>query len=59
MYAKMRAKKNEPFSAFGKRGVRVVDQGLLAIPAANVIVPTRVASLTTLVEEITLLKKKA
>ncbi|KAK9999010.1 hypothetical protein SO802_018613 [Lithocarpus litseifolius] len=59
MYTKMRAKKNEPLSTLGKRRVRVVDQGLPAALAANVTVPTRVASLATSVEEITLLKKKA
>lgn len=58
MYAKMRAKRNEPLFAHGKRGVRVVDQGLLAIPATNVPIPMRAASPATLVEEITPLKKK-
>ena len=59
MYAKMRSKKNEPLSAFGKRGVRVVDQRLPAIPTANVTVPTRAASPATSMEEITPLTKKA
>ena len=52
-------KKNEPLSALGKRVVRVVDQGSPATPTATVTGPTRVASLATLVEEITPLKKKA
>ena len=59
MYAKMRAKKNEPLSALGKRVVRIVDQGSLATPVATVARPTRVASPTTSVEEITTLRKKA
>lgn len=58
MYAKMRAKRNEPLFALGKRGVRVVDQGLLVILTTNVPIPTRAASSATLVEEITPLKKK-
>lgn len=59
MYAKMRVKKNEPFSAFGKRVVRVMDQGSPTVPVTTVTGPTRVASPATLVEEITPRTKKA
>ena len=55
----MKEKKNEPLSAFGKRGVRVMDQGLPAAPATNITIPTRVASPATSVEEIMPLRKKA
>ena len=50
MYAKMRAKKNEPLSALGKRVVCIVDQGSLATPVATVTRPTRAATSATLVE---------
>ena len=59
MYTRMRAKKNEPLFALGKRVVRVVDQGSTAAPAATVTGPTRAASPATPVEEITPLWKKA
>ena len=52
MYAKMRAKKNKPLFALGKRVVRVMDHGSPAIPATIVIRPMRVAFPTTSVEEI-------
>ena len=58
MYTRMKGNKNEPLSTLGKRGVHVMDQGLLAIPIANVLTPTRMASPATSVEEITSLKKK-
>ena len=58
MYTRMRGKKNEPLSTLGKRGVHVMDQGLPAIPIANILTPTRTASLDSSVKEITPLKKK-
>ena len=51
MYAKMRAKKNEPLSALGKRVVCIMDQGSPATPVATVTRPTKAATLATSVEE--------
>ena len=53
MYAKMRARRNEPLSSLGKKVVRVVAKGTPIIPVTFVPKTTRVASPPTLVEEIT------
>ena len=58
MYAKMRAKKKEPFSNLGKRVVHVVEKGVSVTPTTPIIETTRTASLATSVEEITPLQKK-
>ena len=58
MYAKMRTKKNEPFSNLGKRVVRVMEKGVFVTLATPVTKTTRTASPATLVEEITLRLKK-
>ena len=61
MYARMRAKKNEPFSNLKARIVRVVEMGTsvtLATPATLGMETTRTASLATLVEEIIPLRSK-
>ena len=58
MYAKMRAKKNEPLSRLGKRVVRVVEKGTLATPATSIPEMMRMAFLATSVKEITLQTKK-
>jgi len=50
MYAKMRAKKNEPLSNLGKKVVRVVEKGTPVTPATSVPEVTRIASPTTSVE---------
>ena len=55
MYARMRAKKNEPLSNLGARNVRVMDKGVsftlatLATPSTEM---TRTASLASSAEEI-------
>ena len=53
MYAKMRAKKNEPLSNLGKRTVHVMEKRVSVTPLALVTEPSRTASLATSVEEIT------
>ena len=58
MYAKMRAKKNEPLSNLGKRVVRVVEKEVSVTPFTPVTELTRIASLATLVEEITPFPKR-
>ena len=58
MYAKMRRKKNEPLSSLGKRTVRVVKKGVSVTPPAPVTEPSRTASPTTSMEEISHLQKK-
>ena len=58
MYARMKAKKNEPLSNLGARAVRVVEKGVSVPPATLVIKAKRTASPTTSVEEITPLRKK-
>ena len=52
MYARMRAKKNEPLSALGKKVVRVVDQRTLATPVTSVLETARVPSPATSMEEL-------
>ena len=52
MCAKMRAKKNEPFSNLRKRVVHVVEKGTPITPVASVPEAMRTASLATSVEEI-------
>ena len=58
MYAKMRAKKDEPLSNIGKKTVRITGRGSPAVPAAS-ITPvasgaetTRTASPSTSIEEL-------
>ena len=58
MYAKMKAKKNEPFSNLRRRVVRVVEKGVSVTPTTLVIKTSRTATLATSVEEITPLWKK-
>ena len=58
MYAKMRAKKNEPFSNLGKRTMRVVEKGVSVTLATPDTETMRIASSATSVEEITPLWKK-
>ena len=58
MYAKMRAKKNEPLSNLGKRVVHVVEKGVSVTLVTPVSKPTRTASPANLVEEITPRLKK-
>ena len=58
MYAKMRAKKNEPLSSLRKRVVQVVEKGTLATPATSIPEMMRIAFLATSVKEITLRTKK-
>ena len=53
MYAKMKAKKNEPFSNLRRRVVRVVEKGVSVTPTTLVIKTSRTATLATSVEEIT------
>ena len=53
MYAKMKAKKNEPLSNLRKIVVRVVEKGTPITPVASIPKATRVASPATSVEEIT------
>ena len=53
MYAKMRAKKNEPLSNLGKRTMRVVEKGVSVTLATPGTETTRIASSATSVEEIT------
>ena len=55
MYARMRAKKNEPLSNRGTKGVRVMEKGILittATPSTPVVESARTASLATSIEEI-------
>ena len=55
MYARMRSKKEEPLSAIGTKSIRITDKGvpiLVALPSSPTSAPTRVASLTSSVEEL-------
>ena len=52
LYAKMRGKKNEPFSSIGKRTVQVVEKGISVTPPVTVAEPSRTASSATSVKEI-------
>ena len=58
MYAKMRAKKNEPLSNLGKKVMRVVEKGTPVTLATSVLKVTRIASPITSVKEITPRTKK-
>lgn len=58
MYAKTRAKKNEPLSSLGKKAMRVVKKGVSVTQATPVLEAKRTASLATSVEEITPHQKK-
>ena len=58
MFAKMRVKKNEPFSNLGNMVVRVVEKGVSVTLATPVTESMRIASSATLVEEITPRLKK-
>ena len=58
MYARMRTKKNEPLSNLAARAMCIVQKGVF-IPLTTLVIETkRIASPTTLVEEITPLRKK-
>ena len=55
MYAKMRAKKDEPLSNIGKKTMRVTEKGPSTVPATSVTSgaeTTRTASPSTSVEEL-------
>ena len=52
MYAKMRAKKNEPFSSLEKRTVCVMKKRDSVTSPAFITEPSRIASPTTSVEEL-------
>ena len=58
MYAKMKAKKNEPLSNLRKRVVRIVEKGTPITPVTFVPKVTRTASPATSLEEITPHPKK-
>ena len=58
IYARMRAKKNEPLSNLRARAVRVVEKGVSVPPATLVTKAKRTASPATSIEEITPLRKK-
>ena len=58
MYAQIKAKKNEPLSSLGKRVVRMVEKRASVTPTTSILEVTRIASLATLVEEITPCPKK-
>ena len=57
-YAKMWLKKNEPLSNLRKMTVRVMEKGVFVALATPDTEMTRTASLTTLVEVITAIRKK-
>ena len=58
MYAKMRAKKDEPLSNIGKKTVRITGRGSFAVPATSItpitfgVKTTRTASPSTSIEEL-------
>ena len=58
MYARMRAKKNKPFSNLGARAIRVVEKGVSVTPTTPGTKMMRTASPATSVEKITPLRKK-
>ena len=58
MYAKMRAKKNEPLSTLRVRTMRIVKKGVSITPATPDTETTRIASLATSIEKIAPLRKK-
>ena len=58
IYARMRAKKNEPLSNLRARAVRVVEKGVSVPPATLVTEAKRTASPATSIEEITPFRKK-
>ena len=53
MYAKMKAKKNEPLSSLGKKVVRVVEKGVSVTLTVSIPEAKRTASPTTSLEELT------
>ena len=53
LYAKMKARKNEPLSSLGKKVVRVVEKGTPITLAISIPEAMRTASLTTSLEELT------
>ena len=60
MYAKMRNKKDEPLFAIGIKSVHIMDRGVLilvALPSSPTSIPTRTASPTPSVEDLTPLIK--
>ena len=58
MYAKMKAKKNEPLSNLKKTVVCVMEKGISVTPATPITETSRTTSLATLVKEITPFRKK-
>ena len=56
VYVRIRNKKDEPLSALGTKSIRITDRGaqiLAALPSSSTSIPTRVASPTPSVEELT------
>ena len=53
MYAKMKAKKNEPLSSLGKNVVQVVEKGVSVTLTVSIPEAKRTASPTTSLEELT------
>ena len=58
MYAKIRGKRNKPFSSIKKKTVRVVEKGVSITLPAPVTEPSRTVSLATSIEEITPIRKR-
>lgn len=53
LYAKMKARKNEPLSILGKKVVWVVEKGTLIAPATSILEAMRTTPPTTSLEKIT------
>ena len=51
MYAKIKAKKNDPLSSLGKKMVRVIEKGTSITPATSVLETTRIAFPMTSLED--------
>ena len=58
MYARMKAKKNEPLSSLGKKVVQVVEKGTSITPITFVLEVTRMASPMNFLEELSLFVQK-
>ena len=54
MYARMKAKKNEPLSSLEKKVVRVVEKGTSITPITSVLEVMRMASPMNFLEELSL-----
>ena len=51
MYAKIKAKKNDPLSSLGKKMVRVIEKGTSITPATSILETTRIAFPMTSLED--------